>query len=154
MALIDEIELAVSSLSTATKFYYADLEEANATIFDRIASGEFPACLVIPADISDTRTSGKVTSTAELNCIFLTKAKQDTLDKPTHEIESEVIAPMRTLAREFVNRLDDSDIIEGNGIEDVVHRSIHQALLDAHLYGCWSVFTINFTEGNSLCPPH
>jgi len=152
MTLIQAIEEEIGNLTTATRFFYADLEEANATIFDKISSGSFPVCLVIPTDIVDERTEGLVSS-SEVNALFLTMAKQSTIDKPQSEIESEFISPMRELSREFINRLDQNDIINAAGIESVTHRSIHQPVGDAHLYGCWSVFTINFTETLGRCTP-
>jgi hypothetical protein len=153
--LLYAIETEVSNLSTRTRFEYAgDLEDANATIFDQIASGEFPVCLILAFDVNDTRANGIVKSKAEINALFLTKLDQITVDKKASEIDLEAIAPMRSIAREFINRLDENDIVTEAGIETVVHRSVHQALMDAHLYGCWSVFTVNFEEGISLCPPH
>lgn len=152
MTLIEAIEQEIGNLTTATRFFYADLEEANATIFDKISSGDFPVCLVIPTDIVDERTEGLVSS-SEVNALFLDRAPQSTIDKPQSEIDSEIIAPMRELSREFINRLDENDIIDGAGIESVTHRSVHQAIGDAHLYGCWSVFTINFTETLGRCVP-
>lgn len=153
--LLQALEEEVGNLSRRTRFFYADLEEANNTIFDLLESGEFPVCLILPFDIPDDRTQGAVNSTAEINAMFLNRVNaQETIDKPQHEIENEMVAPMRTLSREFINRLDDNDIINEDGITSVVHRSVHQAVTDAHLYGCWSVFTIKFTEGNTLCPPH
>jgi len=150
MTIHEAIEQEVGNLTTATRYVYADLEEANSTIFDKITSGSFPVCLVIPFDINDTRTESLVSS-AEVNALFLSSANQSTIDKPQAEIESEIIAPMRAIAREFINRLDENDIIDGAGIESVTHRSVHQAVMDAHLYGCWSVFTVNFNEGEGRC---
>ncbi len=153
--ILEAIETEISNLSTKTRFYYADLEEANNTIFDLLEAGEFPVCLILPFDIPDDRTKGAVNSTAEINALFLDRVSaQETIDKPQHEIENEMVAPMRTLSREFINRLDDNDIINEDGITSVVHRSVHQAVTDAHLYGNWAVFVVKFTEGLTLCPPH
>lgn len=153
MTIHEAIEQEIGNLKTATRYEYADLEEANATIFDKITSGSFPVCLVFPFDISDNREDGLVSS-AEVNALFLTRANQPTIDKPQSEIESELVAPMRALSREFINRLDENEIIDGDGISSVVHRSAHQPVGDAHLYGCWSVFTVNFTEDLGRCLPH
>lgn len=151
MTLLQTLETEANELGL--RFEYAgDLEEANATIFDRITSGEFPVCLVLAFDINDrSRVNGIVRSSAEINALFLKKLPQITIDKSTKEVDLEAVAPMRAKARDFINGLDHSDIIDDNGIESVVHRSTHQALLDCHLYGCWSVFTINFSEDLSTC---
>ena len=153
MTIHQAIETEVENLSTVTRYIYADLEEANATIFDQITSGSFPICLVLPFDITDNRETN-IVSSAEVNALFLTKANQPTPDKPQSEVEAEIVSTMRAIAREFINRLDENDIIDGEGITSVVHRSVHQAVADAHLYGCWSVFTVNFTEEISRCAPH
>jgi hypothetical protein len=153
--LLQALEEEVGNLTTRTRFEAADLEEANATIFDQLGTGDFPVCLVLPFDIPDDRTKGSVTSTAELNVLFLNRfTNEETIDKPYTEIENTMVAPMRTLTREFINLLDDNDIINEDGITSVVHRSVHQPIGDATLYGNWAVFTIKFTEGLTLCPPH
>lgn len=153
MTLLETIQDEISNLSTRTRFEYEDLEQANANIFDKLQSGDFPVCLILPFDIKDVdRENGSVKSSAEINAIFLNRIPQADIDKPSLEVEQKVVSLMRTLAREFVNRLDDSDIIQGAGITSVVHRSVHQAVMDAHLYGSWAVFSISFTEDNSVCP--
>ncbi len=152
MTILETIQDEVSNLSTRTRFEYEDLEAANATIFDKLQSGDFPVCLILPFDIQDVdRENGSVKSSAEINAIFLNRIPQADIDKPSLEVDQQVVASMRTLAREFINRMDDSDIIQGAGITSVVHRSVHQAIMDAHLYGSWAVFSISFTENNSVC---
>jgi hypothetical protein len=125
-----------------------DLEEANATVFDRLQSGDFPVCLVLPFDINDNdRRHTAINSEAEVNALFLDRlTSQETIDKSTAEIENRIIAPMRALTRELCNRLETTDIINEDGIGSCVNRSVHQALLDSHLYGNWGVFKISFTE--------
>lgn len=153
--LLQVFETECQNLTTRTRFEYATLEEANASIFDKLASGDFPVLLILPFDPIDDRSSGSVKSTAEVEAIFIDRVNgQTTIDTITKEIENTVIAPMRALTREWINRVDDSDIIDEDGITSVTHRSTHEAIMDAHLYGNWARFTIKYTEGNSLCIPH
>lgn len=150
--LLGTLEYEASLLSVKNRFIYSTLEEANATVFDSIQAGEFPCCLVLAADIQDyNREGGSVKSQAELNILFLDRVIEKTIDKPVVDIENEVIAPMRTLTRELINRLDKTDFIEEEGISSVTHRSVHEALMDAHLYGNWAVFTIKFSEDITTC---
>lgn len=154
MTLLQALEQEVTALVPRVRFQFANLDEANATIFDQINTSEFPVCLILPFDITDEgRENGRVKSSAEINAIFLTRAtSEQTIDKPTSQIDSEFVAPMRSLARQFINRLDTNfEFIEDDGISSVVHRSTHEAIMDAHLYGCWSVFTIKFWEELSTC---
>lgn len=154
--LLSAMETEVGNLSTKTRFVYVgDLEEANATIFDNLASGDFPVCLILAFDIVDgDRQYGVINSTAEINALFLNRlTNEETIDKPTSYIETQIIAPMRALSREFVNRMDDNDIVHAAGISSVTNRNVFQALMDAHLYGNWAVFTISFSEEVSTCPP-
>lgn len=149
MTLLEAIETEVGNLSRKCRFEYAgDLNEANANIFDTIASGDFPVCLVLAFDINDNdRATTRINSEAEVNILFLDRlTAQETLDKPTSEIESSIIAPMRALTRQLVNRLDTNDIINEDGITGVVHRNTWQAIGDAHLYGNWGVMNIKFSE--------
>jgi hypothetical protein len=146
--LLETLETTCASLSRKVRFEYAgDLEEANATIFDKLSSGQFPVCLVLAFDIVDgDRAHTRINSTAEVNAIFLDRITQLTPDKPTTEIENKVIAPMRALAREFTLRLETTDIINEDGITSVTNRAVWQAIGDANLYGNWAVFTIKFSE--------
>ncbi len=150
--LLSNLETEASLLSIKNRFEYSTLEESNANIFDSIQTGEFPVCLVLAMDIQDyDREGGSVKSQAEVNVLFLDRVPNSTIDLPVVKIEKDIIAPMRGLARSFINRLDKTDFIEEEGIGSVVHRSVHEALMDAHLYGCWSVFTIKFSEDISTC---
>lgn len=152
MTIHEALEQEVGNLSVKTRFEFADLNEANATIFDKLTSGEFPVCLVLPFDIVDDKREGiSVYSTAEINTIFLDRIPQITTDLPTSQVENDAIAPMRALTRELVNRLDRLDMMDENGIESLTNRSTHQALMDAHLYGNWGVFTVRFTEDLTTC---
>ena len=152
MTILQAIETEVGNLSTPCKFYYEDLDLANATIFDKISAGEFPICLILPFDIQDvSRENGVIRSEAEINALFLDKVPQTDFDKPSLEVENEVIAPMRALAREFLNRLDLNDIIDEDGVGSNTNRSVHQAIGDAHLYGCWCVFSVKFSEQIATC---
>ena len=152
--LLSVLETEVSNLSRRVRFEYSTLEVANATIFDQLEASEFPVCLVLAFDIQDvSRDNGKVISTAEVNALFLDRQPLDTIDRTIQEIDNEVIAPMRGLTRELVNRLDLNDIIEQAGIESLVNRSVHEAVADAHLYGNWGVFVVRFSEDVSTCLP-
>lgn len=133
------------------RYEFADLEEANYNIFDKLASGDFPVCLVLPFNIQDyDRANGRIKSQAEINVYFLDRVPHP-IDKPTTEIESLVVAPMRSLTRQFVNLIDDADMIEEEGIATLTNQSVHQGLADAHLYGNWGVFTVKFSEDLTTC---
>jgi len=155
MTLLSAIETEVSNLSTSTRFLFAaDREEANASIMDKVLTGEFPVCLLMAFDIQDVRINGIVKSKSDIRIAFLTRLTQLTPDLPMAEIDEQAILPMRNLAREFINRLDKNDIISEAGIESVTYISTHGGIYDAHLYGSSCEFTVNFEEGISLCPPH
>lgn len=154
--ILQTLETECANLTTPCTFKLANLEEGNATIFDKLTDSEFPLLLVLPFDINDvSRETGRVISEAEINALFLTKVSNSTMDDKAYDVEQKANAPMRALAKEFVNRLDLNDIIEDNGIETVNHRTVQgEPVGDAHLYGCWSVFTIRFSEDLSTCLPH
>jgi len=151
--LLSQLEAECNNLSQNVRFeYVGDLAEANATILDKLSTGDLPVCVVLAFDIQDVdRANGRVNSTAEINALFLNSYPQATIDKPTLEMETNVIAPMRALAREWVNRLDENDIIHSAGIESVTHRNTWEPVGDAHLMGDWCVFTINFSEDTTTC---
>jgi len=146
--LLETIETECASLSIKVQLFYADLSEANATIFDKLQSGDFPICLVLPFDQNDNdRATTRINSEAELNIIFLDRfTGEQTIDKTTVQIENQFCAPMRTLTRELCNRLEVTDIINEDGIGSCVHRSTHEPIGDAHLYGNWAVVQIKYSE--------
>jgi hypothetical protein len=146
--LLETLETTCASLSRKVRVEYATLEEANAVILDRLKTSDFPVCLIIPFETVDgDRAHTRINSTAEVEALFLDRfTTQQTLDKSTVQIENLFCAPMRALSREFVNRLDTTDIIHEDGISSVRHQSTFNGLTDAHLYGCWSTFTIKFSE--------
>ena len=144
-SLLETLETTCASLSVKCSFRVADLDEANAVIFDNLK--DFPVCLILPFDIPDTdRAHAVINSEAEVNALFLDKINQVTIDLPFTEIDRKVITPMRALTREFCNRLETTDIINEDGITSCVNRSVHQPLMDCHLYGNWGVIQIKFSE--------
>jgi hypothetical protein len=151
--LLSQLEAECNNLSRKVRFeYVGDLSEANANILDKLSKGDLPVCLILAFDITDGDRSGvRVNSTAEINALFLDAVYQQTIDKPTAEMEARIIGPMRTLAREWINRLDLNDIINGLGIESVTHRNTWEAVGDAHLMGDWCNFTIKFSEDTTTC---
>lgn len=152
MTILQALETEVGNLSTGVRFVYSTLEEANANLFDNLLTGQFPVCLILAFDIEDyDRANGRVKSQAEINALFLNRTPSATIDNTISEIDETIISPMRALTRELVNRLDDNDIIEETGIETLVNRSVHEALMDAHLYGNWGVFTVKFSEDITTC---
>lgn len=151
MTILEAIHEEVANLSSKVRFEYATLEESNAEIFDRLLAGEFPVCLVLPFEIVDeSREGGQVRSSAEINTLFLDRIEGD-MNNRVYDVEINVIAPMRNLTRELVNLLDKNDIIDQAGIESLTHRSLHEPIMDSHLYGNQGVFTIKFSEGLSTC---
>jgi len=151
MTIHEALRAEVGNLTRRFRYEYSTEDLANATIFDGLLAGDFPVCLVLPFDINDTRENGVVTSSAEINAMFLDRAPQSTMDKPIQEAEDEIIAPMRTYTREFLNRMDLNDIVHEEGVGEATHRSVHEPVMDAHVYGNWAVFTIKFTEDLSQC---
>lgn len=150
--LLSEIRSIVSGLSAPVRFEYATLEEANANVFDKLGAGEYPVCLVIPFDIKDSkRENGRINSETDVSLFMLTRVNAGTIDSDSYKIETTVIEQMRGLCREIVNALDKSDIVEEEGIAEVNNRSVHEAVMDAHLYGCWSEFKVKYSEDISTC---
>jgi len=151
-SILQTLEDEVGNLTTPTTFKMASLEEGNATIFDTLGLSDFPLALCLPFDITDVPRGTSIISSAEINIIFLNKVANDSIDNPAFDIEAEVNAPMRALARQFINRLERNDIIEDEGIVSVVHRTIQsEPIGDAHLHGSWAVFTIKFNEDLTTC---
>lgn len=153
MTLLQAIEEVAAGLSDKPTVHLADLDEANATIIDRITKSEFPVLLIIPTIITDEiQASGLLVSSTELSLYFFDKDyDQKTTDFKAKEMESKIIEPMRALSREFIHALQVHEIIHQNEkITDIRHQPVYSSM-DANLFGVFTRANITFTEGITGC---
>lgn len=152
MTIIEVLQEVNNSMSRPLTFIYADLNEANLEA-DKLLNSELPINIIMPFSVTDVPgTSGILKSTFELNAFFLNKSSNITTDFKAIEIETEVIAPMRALAREFIFRLNEHSIVdpETKGLTSIVYQPVYSSM-DANLFGVWAKATVPVMEGLSGC---
>jgi hypothetical protein len=153
MTIVETLEDVNDNLSVATRFIYVNsLNEANYLV-DALTDGEFPVCLMLPVIVRDTPgKSGILKSKFQLGAYFLNKISGTTNDFKTNEVESTVIKPMRDLAREYVHKLNETDLIdpETDGIGERTFEPEYD-LMDASLFGVFVKADVPVMEGVTGC---
>lgn len=151
MTIVETLEDVVDNLSTETTFLYvASLNEANLLADDNLT---FPVCFMLPVVVQDTPgKSGALKSTFPLRAYFFDKITNPTTDFKANEVETTVIAPMRNLAREFMHKLNETELIdqETSGIGSRTFEPEY-GLMDANLFGVFVTATVPVMEGVTGC---
>jgi len=152
MTIIQALQEVNASMSRSLTLIYADMNEANLDA-DKLVLSELPVNIILPITVTDAPgTSGVLKSSFELNAFFLNKSNNVTTDFKSIEIENEVITPMRVLAREFMFRLNEHDIIdpETKGLTSIVYQPVYSSM-DANLFGVWAKATVPVMEQITGC---
>jgi hypothetical protein len=149
--ILETLEAKAKALGAS--FFYATKDSAN-VILDELDKMGYPAIIVIPINVKDKKNvnTGALESTFELVFWALDKYESETNDFDDDVIEVDFTQPMRTLARQFVNAIDHSDMInEGSdGIEDATYNTA-SGVMDAHLFGVQGTCTVPIIEQLSVC---
>jgi hypothetical protein len=153
MTIIEALEEVNDGLTPAPTFIFADLNEANFSV-DAIANADLPVLIVLPfTPVDAIGKSGALKTTFELQAFMLTKkSDQVTKDFSAAEIEIEIVAPMRLLARKFIHNLNGHAIIdpETQGITSVSYQPIYSSM-DAELHGVFIRATVPVMEKPLVC---
>lgn len=152
MTIIEALQEVNASMSRTLTLIYADLDEANVDV-DKLVNSELPVNIILPITPVDTpSTSGILKTTFELNAFFLNKSEVITTDYKSIQVETDVIAPMRALAREFMFRLNEHEITdpETKGISSITYQPVYSSM-DANLFGVWARATVPVMEGVTGC---
>lgn len=155
MTILAALEEIFDDLPAIKTFIYADLNEANGTYLDKMVNAEYPVMLVLPFAVIDTPAqSGILKSTFELYAFMLDKQDAATADYSSIEIETDIIAPMRLLARRFVHKLNEHSIIDPTsaGIQSMNFQPTYGEF-DSHLFGVLFRGTIPVMENEIICQP-
>lgn len=154
MSILEAIEDIKNSLSPApATFFYADLNEANIDA-DALLNAAYPLMIVIPfIPVDNPGRSGVLKTTVELDIFFLNKKTgQATVQYNSMEIENEIIAPMRAMARQFFHKMNQHEIIdkETGGVTNIRLQPTYSAL-DANAHGVWAKATAAVMERITGC---
>jgi hypothetical protein len=147
MTIVEALQEVCEGMQAPPEFIYADLNEANLTV-DQIIGSKFPVFILLPIVVVDNIGSSSSTgSTFDLQAFMLTRSANPTVDYKAETIETEVIAPMRLKARQFIHRLNEHSIIdsESKGIRQVTYQPIYSET-DANLFGVMVRATVPVRE--------
>lgn len=148
--LVTEIETI--ALAAGMSFKYGNPAEIN-LILDSVQSGEYPVLIYfVPTVVNDTiELNDLVRSSFPFNGAVLDRISADTIDYKSEEVQT-IIDSSRTLARQFVKRLNSAEFIDTQtaGIETVNYPSLY-AEHDAHLFGVAIECDIPVVTGSTFC---
>lgn len=153
MTILEAIEEVAGTILPVPEFFYADLNEANIDA-DALANSAFPLMIVLPIVVTDNPgRSGVLKSSVPLQFFMLNvKADQATVQYNSAQVETEIIAPMRALARQFMYKLNRHAIVdpETAGATNIRYESTYSAL-DRNVHGVYVTATVPFLEGITGC---
>jgi hypothetical protein len=153
MTILEAIEEVAGTLLPVPEFFYADLFEANVDA-DLLANSAFPIMIVLPISPTDNPgKSGVLKSSLPFSFFMLNvKTDQATVQYNSIQIENEIIAPMRALARQFMFNLNRHAIIdpETAGATNIKYDPTYNAL-DRNCYGVFVTAQVPFMEKITGC---
>lgn len=153
MTILEALEEVKDSLAGLNTLIYADLNEANATETDKLTNSELPVILILPITTDDViGKSGLIKTTFPFEAFFLNKSSNLTVDYKAADMETEVIAPMRLLARRYMHLLNEHSIIdpETPGITNINYQPVYSSM-DVNLYGVRVRANVPVVENAVIC---
>lgn len=154
--ILSTIQTVVNSLTTPCAFFYANLYEANGDLgIPEFSAGHDTFFVYIPPfENTDTYAeNGLIHTVFPLQFFLLTKLEFSTMDYKSSEVEPTIDA-MRELAREFVHKLEEQDVVEkggpATGIKETKITSEY-GFSDSHLFGVSVQCDVPIMEGKTGC---
>jgi hypothetical protein len=149
--IVSKIREISQSLSEAMEFVYGNGFEVNNDL-ETLKADQWYFLYFVPEETNDTKDlSNGLHTKFPFNAYIVKKVESSTSD-----YKSEVIQPIidraRDLGRQFIHKLDSSDIIDTttNGIESVKYVSQY-GYSDTHLFGVWFSAEVPIYEGKTGC---
>lgn len=155
MTLLETFDdICSNKLPRRVEIVYADLESANRLI-DQLKNSKYPVLLIVPYEVQDhISTSGLVKGKVPFIAYMVDKMlDQRTKDFTHKDAEAKAVEPMRTLARQFINFFNVSQIIdsETEGVVDVKYKPTYSSG-DNSLFGVEINCTLPIVEiSNTVC---
>jgi len=154
--ILSTIQEVVADLTTPCAFFYANLYEANGELgIPEFSEGKDTFFVYIPPfEVVDTVDMNGLIHTVFTMQFFLMRR----LELPTTDYRSQDIDPvmdeMRTLARQFIHKLEEQDIVEKGGpAEGITERKItsEYGWVDHHLFGVSCTCEVPLMQGLTGC---
>lgn len=114
---------------------FANLQEFNAFHVDSFNYEDWPRNVVVPFDINGNFDGIRAVETLVLRGWVLRRIPEDTNDWRSVQVEPLYIEPMRVLARKFIRRVLDSEIIDAEREQATYTLRAEYMFLSSHLFG-------------------
>ncbi len=147
MSILDALEEANKEAKIKT-LSFANLQEFNSFI-DSFKFLDFPVNVVVPVPISGQFLDNRVKDVAQIQGWMLTRISQDTNDYRSVKIEPDYIDPMRRLAKKFLHKLIDTDIVDSEVTAINYTIRPEYMFLATHCFGV--SYTINLPLIDNVC---
>lgn len=159
--ILSTIESVVGSLSKPCAFVYANLFEANGDLdIPSQSEGKDTIFVYVPPleNTDETELNPLIYTTFPLQFFLLKKLQTPTVDYKSKDVQW-AIDEARDLAREFIHKLNDQDVIvKGTTINGKIMDGVDKwkvtteyAFLDYHLFGVSVECDVPVNEGKTGC---
>ncbi len=137
MTLLDTL-IDCAKKANCRSVVYANMatEQEFQAIIEKFKFEEYPLMLIeqITSNGTYSATTGMREAVVPLTGYVLTRLKEDTLNYRMHKLESEVIHPMKNIAKAFTRRVVVSGIINPSGTVSDTITAAYQ-VTNKHLFG-------------------
>jgi hypothetical protein len=135
MTILEAIKQA-NTAAEIPNFSFANLQSFNSFHVDSFNYEDWPRNVVAPFTIQGTFDGGPHTSeTLIIEGFIVRRINQDTNDWRHESVEPDFIEPMRVMARKFIRKLLDSDIVDPQRNAAGYTIQAEYMLLNSHLFG-------------------
>lgn len=147
MSILEAIQEANADIAVRG-LTFANLQEWN-SFADSFTFEEYPRNIVVPFTVNSIYLDNRIKDTAIIQGWMITRIDEDTNDWRSVLLEPKYMDPMRQLAKKFIRRLLDTDIIDPE-VQNVSARFVPEYMwLSKHLFGV--SYTVNLPLVSRIC---
>lgn len=134
MTILEAIQQSTADVKDIKGLSFANLQEFNA-FMDSFNFEDWPRNIVVPPVVNGTFSGIKAAETLVLRGWILRRINEDTNDWRSVKLEPDYIEPMRVLARKFIRRMLDTEIIDPSREQATYTITPEYMFLTKHLFG-------------------
>ena len=149
MDLITQLKQLGETTSPRLEVILADMSQANIGL-DKFPKDKYPVMVVLPYNgIDRLGMCGLWTMEVDFNALVLWREPPPTLDYDISKLDPVAVVPMRKLARQMMNKLIKSGLLDTASVGDVTYVPVY-AQFDEHLHGVSMRTRFNINE-SAVC---
>jgi hypothetical protein len=148
MSILDAIREANQKTEGIETFLFARIDEKNA-FFSSFDSAKYPLNLIIPFPINFRIDPPLFRATVPIQGWIVRRLDMESIDFRSDQVEEEYLAPMRKIAKQFINHLVNSDIVDID-VEEVTGTILPEyRIMNDSLFGV--SYTLNLPIISKVC---